>query len=101
MLPDVHLAPTPGPAVAATEAGQVMLWRELKTAASEVFQKLEPFRGFGADVVLRNGCCQELFVDHRLDDVVDGVDGVEKRRSSLFDPDFLRKGIKSVNLSPY
>ena len=49
VLPDVSPAPMPGPAVAATVAGQLMLWRELKTATSKILQKLEPLLGLGAD----------------------------------------------------
>ena len=49
VLPHASLAPLLGPAVAATEAGQVMLWREMKTATSKILQKLEPLLGLGAD----------------------------------------------------
>ena len=47
VLPDVSPAPMPGPAVAASVADQVMLWRELKTATSKILQKLEPLLGLG------------------------------------------------------
>ena len=67
VLPHASLAPLLGPAVAATVADQVMLWRELKTATSEFLQKLEPLLGLGrgADgAALRNDRRQQFFVDH-------------------------------------